>query len=347
MLPRQIKLASDPAFMKKIFKKNAKKYFSSAKKLTFLSVKLEKNSFNQNFLFSYALSLNKNSQVFIKVIKGKSAVKINNPYDCPKRFYLTAKHLWAHGFKGLIPRPLDYLPLAHLFLYEETSGESLENKIQRGERKPLVAFAPRIAKMLAKLHRTKLKINFVKNSSYEKKQNFHHLYLIKKFNQKNYKDFKHNLELVERIKKQKQHLFSPPKNFCLTHGDFHPGNVLIQGSKIKFLDFGSAGLAERLTDVGNFLMQTELMLRLKFYPPSQKMIQKIQKIFLKNYFGRKPTPEENFKILYFELRCLFQVMANISLAQCRKPKIQKKSMASFFEILKKRCVQFQKLGETL
>jgi thiamine kinase-like enzyme len=341
----QIKLAADHGFMENFFRKNIQKYFPGAKLIS-LNLEIKRSFFRKNFLFTYILNFKKNFKKNQKTIKGKSVIETNNPFDCSKRAYSISKYLWSHNFKNLIPRPLGYLPSLHLFLYEEIPGESLENLISQKKTRNILRYASRIAKLLKKIHHIKFKIGQIKDYDFEKKQDQHHLALIKNFNPKNYKKFKKFLRSVEVIRTQKQKLFLDPKKFCFTHGDFHPGNVLIDGKTIKFIDFGSAGLAEPLTDVANFVLQTELMLRYHLHPFRLSLVKKIRSAFLKGYFGHVTTPQENFKLLYFEIKSLTQIMSVVSLVQHQNPKLQKKSMTAFFKILENRYKQLQKLSKT-
>jgi hypothetical protein len=90
-------------------------------------------------------------------------------------------------------------------------------------------------------------------------------------------------------------------------------------------------------------MQSELMLRLHFPLNYLRIFEKLNSKFLKNYFNQPLTNVLRLRILYYEIRCLIQIMAVISLVQYKDPKRQKKSISVFFEVLENHFNKFQKL----
>lgn len=342
----QSNLPAHAAFMEKFFRKNIKKYFPGAEFVS-LDAKLCRSSFEKNFLLRYTLRFKKNYKNLRKIVWGKSVAEIGNHFDCSRIAYLTSKYLWGHGFKNLIPRPLDYLNSLHLFIYEGATGVNFEEKIHHGEVRPLLSRAPAIAKLLKKFHQTKFRVSRVRNRSFENFLDRHHLFLVKKFGPAYYKKFRKFLYATEEIGNQNKIFPDTPGELTLAHGDFHPGNILLDKKTVKFIDLGSTSMASPMLDVGNFLMQTELMLRLRFYPRHLRLVSNLHSAFLKAYFGRTLTPEENFKLLYFEIKCLLQVMAVIVLLWCQHPERQRKALSAFFEILEKRYNKFVQPAKTL
>jgi len=76
------------------------------------------------------------------------------------------------------------------------------------------------------------------------------------------------------------------KTICFSHGDFHPGNVIVErgNTTISIIDYSSVCLANYCLDLGIFLQQLQFMCE-KFIP--QDEIMRFQKIFLESYFEKR------------------------------------------------------------
>ena len=170
--------------------------------------------------------------------------------------------------------------------YVAEEGPNLYSSIIKNEEKIIEKATIKAAKWLKRFHKRiniknqkKYKINratldptnVLENPKYIKDDN------------KNIKD--EVLKLLNIMEKEYKKLFS--KEILQTvHGDFHPENILLGRNKNKFciIDFTDCKTSHFTIDIGSFIQQIESMGEKNL---SVEFIYKMQKNFLKTYFGFK------------------------------------------------------------
>jgi tRNA A-37 threonylcarbamoyl transferase component Bud32 len=312
---------------KKIKRKEIKKLLnqSSAQRIFFAlfrkkyknleKVNLEKIEILRNFLGKF-----KNLTVRYKLIlifkKKKEKInvlaKINALTISPQRWFKVAKSLEEKKFKE-IPEILGYLPKYNAVFYREIKGESLQDLLVKKKIKFIFKLIPKIAKTLKKFHSLEIKNFFlIKNEKEEKREHRHWLFLIKKCTPKFFKRFKKIYYSFKKFKKKNEKIFLKEKDYILTHNDFHFGNLILTGKKIKIIDFSESDLYDPLNDVASFLSQNESMLRYYFPKNFKKYQKRIEDLFLKSYFKKGLKEEEKKRIGFFKVRNFLQIGAILS-----------------------------------
>lgn len=296
---------------RKIFFPIIKKYFSGLKKIDDFKIEILRNFLGKfrNLTVRYIFLLN-----FGKIKKEERILaKINTLALASKKWFEACKILKKRGFIE-IPEVLDYLPGFNTVLYREIKGESLQDLLGQKKISKILKVIPKIALTLKNFHFLKIKKLFiVKNKKEEKREHQHWLFLIKKCAPRFAKRFKKIYYSLIRFKEKNKSLFLEEKDYILTHGDFHFGNIILTNNGIKIIDFSETEIYDPLNDVASFLSQTESML--KYYFPKKFLIyqKKIENLFLRNYFNRKMKREEGTRINFFKVRNFLQIAAILSL----------------------------------
>ncbi len=97
----------------------------------------------------------------------------------------------------------------------------------------------------------------------------------------------------------------------MTHGDFYSRNVLITNGHLKLIDFSQSAIYDPLNDIGNFLINTELMFEYDFPKTFSNLMEELKESFFKNYF----SSIDEFKINYFILTNLIRITAFASISE--------------------------------
>ena len=295
---------------REIFFPIIKKHFPGVKKIDDLKIEILRNFLGKfrNLTVRYIFVLN-----FGKTKKEeKILAKINALSLAPKKWFEACKILKKRGFKE-IPDVLGYFSSFNTVLYREVKGESLQDLLAKKKILEILKTTPQIAKLLKKFHSLKIKKFFViKNKKEENREHRHWLFLIKKCAPRFAKGFKKIYYSLKKFKKKNEKIFLKEKDYILTHNDFHFGNVIIDGKKIKILDFTETDLYDPLNDVASFLAQTESMLRYYFPKNFKNYQKKVENLFLKNYFKKELKEEEKKRIGFFKVRNFLQIGAILS-----------------------------------
>lgn len=231
--------------------------------------------------------------------------------------YLTTKFLCDRGLNDLVPKPFEYLPLFNLYLYEFVPGYFLQELSVRHKDQEFLAQIPAVVKALKRVHETKV----------EKKDK-----IIRWSGKPEKECWRRNLKLVKRhwpamfdktsLWTQKCRLLRDKRGryfnaglHQITHGDFYSRNILINNSQIRLIDFSNSSVYEPLNDVGNFLINTELMFEYDFPATYRRLMEKLKDIFFQNYFSQPITEEQEFKINYFVLTNLIRIIAFAAMSE--------------------------------
>jgi len=225
--------------------------------------------------------------------------------------YSTTKFLRKQGLKDIVPKPIDYLPLFNLYLYEFIPGYFLQELSVKQKDQEFLDKIPDIVKSLKRIHEVKVKKKdkmIRQDRKQEEKQWQYDLKLIQQYFPA---VFDKTLLWIKacRVLRNKYRKYFDNKVYQMTHGDFYSRNILVNIGQIKLIDFSNSVIYEPLNDVGNFLINTELMFEYDFHETYRLLMEKLKDIFFQNYFSQLRTEEQEFKINYFILTNLIRIIA--------------------------------------
>jgi len=266
--------------------------------------------------------------------------------------YLTTKFLWEQGLNDIIPKPLGYFSSFNLYLYEFVPGYFLQKLSVGHKDREFLAQIPAAVKILKRIHEVKpqKKDKIVKrNKKWEGEQGCRDLKLIRQYWPAAFD--KALLWLQEcRFLRERCKKYFDFRSYRMTHGDFYSRNILVSGrdnSQIKMIDFSSSAVYEPLNDIGNFLINTELMFEYDFPNTYRRLIKESKALFFQNYFSKPITKEQEFKIDYFILRNLIRIIASVAISEGGKKLPEQASVVmdklirfgeEKYLILKKPCI---------
>lgn len=316
---KSIKILLNQKWAKDFFNKKIGQYFPK-KKLINCEVEPLKIYLNyKSVVVKYRLELlDEKNNVSEKNIVGK-AEKLEENSNILND-YSTTKFLREQGLNDIVPKPIDYLPLFNLYLYEFIPGYFLQELSVKQKDQEFLDKIPDIVKGLKRIHEVKVK----------KKDK-----IIRQDRKQEEKQWQHNLKLVQQYfpavsdktslwirtcqllrNKYRKHFDS--KVYQMTHGDFYSRNILVNPGQIKLIDFSNSVIYEPLNDVGNFLINTELMFEYDFHDTYRDLMKKLKDIFFQNYFSESKTEEQEFKINYFILTNLIRIIAFAAMSEGSK-----------------------------
>ncbi len=208
-----------------------------------------------------------------------------------RKMFQVLEQAYHHGFEQgevIVPRPLWYINELMALFYVAVPGDNLLEHLKNGHVD--MEIIQNIARGLAKLHRLnpppKAKL---------KKHSFNYNYLDptnvleRPYNRRS--------ELSEDVKKHFKKLKTAEKilkkeDYRLSHGDFHPENVIINRfntGQAVLIDFSETCLAPVYYDIGSFLQQLKFM-TLNYL--SNEEHQQIEYAFLTAYFNRRKITDD-------------------------------------------------------
>ncbi len=276
----------DHEYMEKFFSSHAKEIdnrIKSVAKMNIYPIKQHIDDVYFHLVNMYVLTF------FLQDGSRKRRKIIGATYSGHKRrkMFQVMKLAYEHGFKSgkiLVPRPLWYIEDLQAVFYMAVDGDNLLMHIKNGAR--VDKTIKKSAGFLARFHQIK-----PPNSLKLEKSKFNWEY----FDPTNILDLEKNKEheYTQQIKKYYKILEKHFKKldrdkFEMSHGDFHPENVIINrfdSSQIAIIDFSEACLAPYTFDVGSFLQQLRFMSLA--YDVTAEKFKKWQKIFLDEYFSRR------------------------------------------------------------
>jgi len=310
---KSIKILLNQKWAKDFFNKKIAQYFPK-KKLINCEVEPLKIYLNyKSVVIKYHLELlDEEDNVSEKNIVGK-AEKLEQNSNILND-YSTTKFLQEQGLNDIVPKPIDYLPLFNLYLYEFMPGYFLQELSVKQKDQEFLDKIPNIVKSLKRIQEVKVR----------KKDK-----MIRQDRKQEEKQWQHDLKLVQqyfpavfdktllwtkacRVLRNKYRKYFDNKVYQMTHGDFYSRNILINPERIKLIDFSNSVIYEPLNDVGNFLINTELMFEYDFHDTYLLLMKKLKDVFFQNYFSQPKTEEQEFKINYFILTNLIRIIAATS-----------------------------------
>jgi len=173
---------------------------------------------------------------------------------------------------------------------------------------------PDIIKSLKRIHEVKVKKKdkiIRQDKKQEEKQRQHNLKLVKQYFPAVLNKALLWIKACQLLRNKHRKYFDD-KTYQMTHGDFYSRNILININQIKLIDFSDSVIYEPLNDVGNFLINTELMFEYDFHDTYRLLMEKLKDVFFQNYFSQPRTEEQEFKINYFILTNLIKIIAATS-----------------------------------
>ncbi|UZE93241.1 MAG: aminoglycoside phosphotransferase family protein [Candidatus Nealsonbacteria bacterium] len=306
----------DRKWVEKFLQNRFHKYFPKAEKLIDFKIKTlkifldhQRISTRYNLVLSYR---NKNLKKSI-IVKAEKKPNFDEGISRIKTDYLANLILTNQGLNYLIPRALEYYQPLGAFFYEPIEGTCLKQLSIEHRGEEFLKFIPEVATSLKKIHLVKNHQQIIlRNQAWEKRQYKNYLCLMEKYYPFGLDRFKKLIQYCKNFRIKNKNDFSV-KNYCLTHGDLHSGNIFISKRQIRFLDFSEARLYDPLSDLGCFFMHTELMLEYDFHANYQEMINKVKNLFYQNYFTRPPTNPEKNRVYYYSLHTLFKIIGYAAL----------------------------------
>ncbi len=195
--------------------------------------------------------------------------------------------LWRLGFGQsdlTVPRPLIFSDYFNGYFYRGVQGQTLYYYLCKKNYEVIEKVVAKTAAWFAKLHG--LPTGGFKNFNPANSRIRTTIPGLKKILKKierayptYYQSYK---KIYEIINKKESEYYSRQKKLFLIHGDAHAKNVIkINENKIAIIDYTDMCLADFTRDLGSFLQQLDFMGSEKI--KDQAYIEKIKKIFIKNY----------------------------------------------------------------
>ena len=290
--------ALEKLFIQRLFQEKLGIYFPALKNKKIKKVEIERTSpvwAKETCLVRYKVFFEKEK---VKIIRGTAQKN-----DSKKDVWEIINYFYHHGFnKGnlLISKPVAFLKEINLLLYEEAEGKSFSSILEKGNYSRIKKNLKKIAEWLARFH-----------SFHPKKYKFRKASFI---NPKDYlKIFKKIRKLIPELKKELgsfwnlsliDNIYQKKKN--LIHGDFYPGNIIINKNIVSGIDFDRAGFGPPLIDVAALCASFEFPQEIWKLNLSKKEISNLQEFFFQTYCQlKKISYQENKKVFRLFLSKIF------------------------------------------
>ena len=277
----------DQGYMAKFFSQKAKEIDGRNKELAKLNIYPIKKHVDDVFfhlvvLYAVTFFLSDGSRKRFKIYSSAHSKNLR------ERMYKVMKLAYDNGFKSgrvLVPRPLGYIKDLEAVFYVGMQGENMLEYIKNGA--AVQGAVRKAADFLAGFHQLKPAKN-IKLA----KHKFDWQYLDPTDILKRDKNRKPQLsqEIYDYYRQLKKYFNKDSNNFKfeLSHGDFHPENIIINkfdSKQICIIDFSETCLAPFAYDLGSFLQQLRFMTL--SYDVGGKKYKKWEEIFLSEYFNRR------------------------------------------------------------
>jgi len=273
----------DSQYMKEFFKNNHSTIDGRIKEIAKFNIwpikkKVDEKFFHLVILYAITFFLGDGSRKRFKIF---CASYINHKR---KKMYELLKLAYENGFKSgsiLVPRPLYYKEDLEAVFYVGVPGDNLLEHIKNGAE--VSGAVKKAANFLANWHEIKppTEIKLLKHEF-----NYDFLDPTKILEREKNKNHQYSQKIKQLFKKISDYWEKTNnKNFKLSHGDFHPENIIINhfnSKQIVIIDFSEGCLAPKAYDLGSFLQQLKFMTLA--YDRQGKLFSKLEKIFLNEYF---------------------------------------------------------------
>jgi len=310
---KPIKFLLNENWAKDFFNKKSVQYFPQKKlidcKVEPLKIYLDYKS----VVIKYHLELlDEEKNIFEKNIIGKAEKPEQNSNILTD--YSTTKFLWEQGLNDIVPKPLEYLPLFNLYLYEFVPGFFLQELSVEHKDREFLDKIPAVVRGLKRIHGVKTPKKKQREGQWQRDLKLVRRYWPAAFDK--------TLLWVEgcRLLRKRYKKYFDIKFYKMTHGDFYSRNILVSpiNDQIKLIDFSNSAVYEPLNDVANFLINTELMFEYDFPDSYRRLMEKLKDIFFQNYFSQSIKKEQELKINYFVLKNLIRIIAFAAMSEGSK-----------------------------
>jgi len=288
--PKKIKILLSPIEMEKVLKKKAKAIGIPLGKIKEVKIKVIKEYIDWR---SFSL-------VALYHFGKKKIIGVANS-DGKKEYAFRANVLAFNHLskikpkKYFTPRPYCYIESLGLFLEEFLEGDNFGKILKEGKKIKDVQIK-RIAELLFFLQKTKVSSSKIKVGIdfYDIEKNIE---ILKKRREEKLIE-----ESFSKIKKKIRKYEKENKAKVFTHGDLNPYNLFFDKDRVKIIDYTSAHIGDRVSDLANIFAHLETTI--DFQASKKKFI---KENFLGNYqeiAGRFDSQEkEKFKTYkdYFNL----------------------------------------------
>jgi|GEM_PF-5216132 len=323
---KSIKLLLNQRWAKNFFNRRVPQYFPGNQLIDCRIKPLKVYLDYKSVVIKYKLKISdKKNNISEKELIGK-AEQINDRFLKSKKEngilidYSTTKFLYEKGLKNMLAKPFDYLPSLNLYINEFISGYFLQELSMKHEEKEFLKKIPGIAKSLKRVHGIKIQKKdriIVKNQRQEEKELQKDLKLVKQYFPSALKEITLWIKKCRTFRNQNKKLFNIG-SYKMNHGDFYSRNILINNDQVKLIDFSNSCLCDPLNDIGNFLINTELMFEYDFHNDYRQLMKELKNNFLKNYFFQPIIKGKESKINYFILTNLIRITAFAAMSEGSK-----------------------------
>lgn len=277
----------DEKYMKEFFASRATRIDGRNRKLVKLNIHPIKKHVDSIFfhlviLYAVTFVLQDGSRKRFKIYCASRSENLR------EKMFKIMKLAYNYGFKSgkvLVPRPLWYVKELQAAFYVGMQGENILEHIKNGAATRGVI--RKAAGFLAGFHQLKPSKDIKLNKHKFDWQYLDPTHILKREKNKNHKL---TSEIKEDYKKLKKYFNKDLAHlkFELSHGDFHPENIIINkfdSTQIAIIDFSESCLAPAAYDLGSFLQQLKFMT--SAYDVQGNKYDKWEELFLNEYFYRR------------------------------------------------------------
>ena len=304
---RTFQKVKNKKYMRKFFEKIVKDFFPPGSRLKNIKI-FDTGEFEFKKSLKYQLTFKTPAgKIDQKIIRGN--VPSRDTREEIKIADLSQKILYRKGFAFTpfhVPLSLGFYPKINLVLYEEYPGLTFSKYIRK-KPKDLIYLTKQAALWLARFH--ELNINKGKIRS---------LNLIKKevgYFKEDYKNYYPGIYaagstiLENSFPLFKELVYAHHDQFCLTHGDFNPHNIIINKNSIGVIDWGRSCLFDPISDLANLIAQMNLIMWRGGFDLATAI--SVKKTFIDAYLGARNIKFKEIKTR-FQLHELWWIMQIIA-----------------------------------
>jgi len=338
---KSIKLLLNQKWVKDFFSQKVPRYFPGNQLIDCRIKPLKVYLDYKSVVVKYNLEVSdEKNNISEKEVIGK-AERINDRFLKSKKEngilvdYSITNFLYERGLSNILAKPFDYIPSLNLYINEFITGYFLQELSMKHKDREFLEKIPAIVDSLKKVHKIKVQKKdriIVKNKKQEEKEWQKGLKLVRQYYPSAIDEVTLWVKKCRTLRNRNKKYFNVD-SYKMTHGDFYSRNILINDGRIKLIDFSSSSLHDPLNDVGNFLINTELMFEYDFHDSYRQLMENLKDIFLKNYFSKPATEEQEFKINYFILTNLIRIIAFAAMSEGNK-KIPSQSIVVMDKLMK-------------